>query len=299
MYVPLGTPNWAMFVEIPVSEAYQPVIISIILLAGSTLVVAILAGVIGLHLSRRLATPVLNLTETATHIAAGQLELEAPLGGTAEVSRLAAAFNSMTAQLRDLIQSLQRANTEITLAYDHTLVGWAHALELKDMETKGHSQRVVNMTIRLARAIGVSAENLVHLRRGALLHDIGKIGIPDSILLKPDKLSKEEWAIMSKHPEYVYEMISSISFLRPALDIPYYHHEKWDGSGYPHGLKGEKIPLGARIFAVVDIWDALNSDRPYREAWPEEKVLAYIQEISGTHLDPNVVEKFMKIIKKT
>ena len=196
----------------------------------------------------------------------------------------------------ELFDQLHRSNVELTLAYEETLEGWARALELRDYETEGHSRRVTEMTVRLARAMGMSEEELVHVRRGALLHDIGKMGIPDRILLKPGKLSDEEWEIMRRHPVYAYEMLSSIAYLRPALDIPYCHHERWDGSGYPRGLKGEQIPLAARIFAVVDVWDALRSDRPYRPAWPEEKVRAYLREQAGKTLDPQVVKVFLNLI---
>jgi PAS domain S-box-containing protein len=195
-----------------------------------------------------------------------------------------------------LFDDLQRSNVELVLAYDTTLEGWARALELRDHDTEGHTRRVTDMTLRLARAMGVSDTELVHIRRGALLHDIGKMGIPDSILQKPDKLTDEEWKIMRQHPVYAYNLLSPIAFLRPALDIPYCHHERWDGTGYPRGLKGEQIPLAARIFAVVDVWDALHSDRPYRPAWPEEKALAYIREQAGKHFDPQVVETFLKLI---
>jgi len=192
-----------------------------------------------------------------------------------------------------LFNSLQRSNIDLILAYDTTLEGWSKALDLRDKETEGHSQRVTDMTIKIARAMGVSEAELVHVKRGALLHDIGKMGIPDSILLKPGPLTDEEWEIMRKHPVYAHELLSPIAFLRPALDIPYYHHEKWDGTGYPHGLKGEQIPLSARIFAVVDVWDALNSKRPYRPAWPEEKVIEYLHEQTGKHFNPKVVEIFL------
>ena len=196
----------------------------------------------------------------------------------------------------ELFDNLHRANVELTLAYETTLEGWARALELRDYETEGHSQRVTELTVRIARAMGLSEAQLVHVRRGALLHDIGKMGVPDSILLKPGKLTDEEWEIMRQHPVYAYEMLSPITYLKPALDIPYCHHEKWDGTGYPRGLKGERIPLPARIFAVVDVWDALLSDRPYRKAWSEEKVLEHIQEQAGKHFDPAVVETFLKLM---
>jgi HD-GYP domain-containing protein (c-di-GMP phosphodiesterase class II) len=185
----------------------------------------------------------------------------------------------------------------LSLAYDTTLEGWSKALDLRDKETEGHTQRVVDMTLRIAQTLGISDEELTHFRRGALLHDIGKMGIPDSILLKPGPLTDEEWEIMKRHPVYAYELLFPITHLRPALDIPYCHHEKWDGSGYPRGLKGEQIPLSARIFAVVDVWDALTSDRPYRNAWTSKKTLEYIREQSGKHFDPQIVDTFMSLIK--
>jgi len=183
----------------------------------------------------------------------------------------------------------------LNLAYDSTLEGWARALELRDQETEGHSQRVTNLTLALAKQFQFDPAGLVHLRRGAILHDIGKMGIPDAILRKPGPLTDEEWVVMRKHPQYAYDMLSSIEYLRPALGIPYCHHEKWDGSGYPRGLQGEEIPLAARIFAVADVWDALRADRVYRRGWPEERVLAFIQEQTGTHFDPQVVEKFFTL----
>ena len=194
-----------------------------------------------------------------------------------------------------LFTDLQRVNVDLTLAYDTTLEGWSRALDLRDKETEGHTQRVAELTLRLARVLGVRDEDLVHIRRGALLHDMGKMGIPDAILLKPGPLTEEEWEIMRKHPIHAYELLSPISFLRPALDIPYYHHEKWDGTGYPRGLKGEAIPLAARIFAVVDVRDALTSDRPYRPARPHDRTLAHIREQAGKHFDPHVVARFLEL----
>ena len=196
----------------------------------------------------------------------------------------------------ELFRSLQQSNQDLLMAYEFTLEGWAKALELRDAETEGHTQRVSEMTLRLARAMGISEEQLVHIRRGTLLHDIGKMGIPDSILLKPGPLTEEEWEIMRQHPTYAYQLFSAIPYLRAAVDIPYCHHEKWDGTGYPRGLKGELIPLPARIFAVVDVWDALRSDRPYRSAWPDDKVRQYLEEQAGKHFDPAVVEKFLELI---
>ncbi|HEX8228496.1 MAG TPA: PAS domain S-box protein [Chloroflexia bacterium] len=194
-----------------------------------------------------------------------------------------------------LFDDLQQSNLELALAYDVTLEGWSRALDLRDKETEGHSQRVTEMTARLARYMGVHETEMSHIRRGALLHDIGKLGIPDAVLLKPGPLTEEEWEIMRLHPVYAYQWLASIEFLRPALDIPYCHHEKWDGTGYPRGLKGEQIPLAARIFAIVDVWDALRSDRPYRPAWPEEKVREHLKELSGTHFDPRVVADFLSL----
>ena len=188
--------------------------------------------------------------------------------------------------------NVQRSNSELSQAYDETIVGWSHALDLRDKETEGHTQRVTEMTLKLAHAFDISEADLVQVRWGALLHDIGKMGVPDGILLKPGPLTAEEWLVMKKHPTFAYEMLSPIHFLKAALGIPYCHHEKWDGTGYPRGLKGEQIPLAARIFAVVDVWDALISDRPYRKAWSKEKARQHIQGGAGTHFDPQVVKTF-------
>lgn len=192
-----------------------------------------------------------------------------------------------------MFNDLQRSNTELSLAYDTTLDGWSRALDLRDKETEGHSQRVTEITMRIARALGISESELVHVRRGALLHDIGKMGIPDSILLKPGPLNNDEWDIMKRHPVYAYEMLSPISFLKPALDIPYCHHEKWDGTGYPRGLKGNEIPLSARIFSVADVWDALCSARSYRSAYTKEKALDHIRSLENNHFDPEVLKVFL------
>ena len=197
-----------------------------------------------------------------------------------------------------LFQDLQRTNDDLSNAYDATIEGWSHALDLRDKETEGHTLRVTEVTLELARAFGFSESELVHVRRGALLHDIGKMGVPDRILLKEGALTPEEWELMRQHPIFAHEMLRPIDYLRPSLDIPYCHHEKWDGSGYPRGLKAEEIPLIARIFAVVDVWDALTSDRPYRAAWSHEKTLAYIQEQSGAHFESRVVDGFTELINK-
>jgi putative nucleotidyltransferase with HDIG domain len=176
---------------------------------------------------------------------------------------------------------------------DATIEGWVQALSRRDKETEEHTRRVTDMTVKLARAMHLDPADLIQIRRGALLHDIGKMGIPDAILHKPGPLSEEERDVMRHHPTYAYEWLAPILALRPALDIPYCHHERWDGTGYPRGLKGEQIPLAARIFAVVDSWDALRSDRPYRGAWPEEVVRHRIRALAGTHLDSEVVEAFL------
>ncbi len=194
-----------------------------------------------------------------------------------------------------LFKELQTSNAELILAYDTTIEGWSRALELRDKETEGHTQRVTEMTVRMARDLGMKEEDLVHVRRGALLHDIGKMAVPDSILMKAGPLTQEEQTIMRQHPKNAFEMLSPIVYLRPALDIPYCHHEKWDGTGYPRGLKGEQIPLAARIFSLADNWDALVSERRYHEAWSEEKVAEHIRSLSGSHFDPNLVEKFIAL----
>ena len=197
-----------------------------------------------------------------------------------------------------LFDDVQRSNVELMMAYDTTLEGWSRALELRDHETEGHTKRVAKVTINLARALKIKEADLVHVHRGAILHDIGKMGIPDDILLKPGPLSEEEWKLMHQHPTLAFKLLSPIAYLRPALDIPYCHHEKWDGTGYPRGLKGEEIPITARIFAVVDVWDAVRSDRPYRKAWPEEKARAYIKEQAGQHFDSQVVEAFFRYLEE-
>lgn len=194
------------------------------------------------------------------------------------------------------LESLKQANLELERAYDATLEGWVRALDLRDQETEGHTQRVTELTLRLARKLAMSEEELVHVRRGALLHDIGKMGIPDSILLKPGKLLEEEWVLMKHHPVYAYEWLKDIKFLRPALEIPYNHHERWDGSGYPRGLKGEEIPLSARIFAVVDAWDAMTSDRPYRKALSHEQAVEELKREAGRQFDPQIVEAFLQML---
>jgi putative nucleotidyltransferase with HDIG domain len=192
--------------------------------------------------------------------------------------------------------ALRATNRQLVEAYDTTIEGWAAALDLRDEETQGHSRRVTDLTVRLAERLGVPPAEREHIRRGALLHDIGKMGVPDAILSKPGPLDEDEWAVMKQHPGLAHQLLSGTPFLRDALDIPYAHHERWDGSGYPLGLAGDAIPLAARIFAVVDVYDALSSDRPYRAAWPRDRVLAHLRAESGRHFDPAVVRAFLELV---
>ncbi len=194
-------------------------------------------------------------------------------------------------------ESILALNAELLRSYDATIEGWSRALDLRDHETEGHSRRVTEMTLRLAHAVGLPQEALLHIKRGALLHDIGKMGVPDRILLKPGPLDDAEWEIMRRHPALAYEMLSPTEFLVPALAIPYCHHEQWDGSGYPRGLAGEDIPLAARLFALVDVWDALTSDRPYRRAWDKERVADHLHGLAGTHFDPALVPIFLHLME--
>jgi HD-GYP domain-containing protein (c-di-GMP phosphodiesterase class II) len=212
-------------------------------------------------------------------------------------------LNTLTAETAiavdnaQLFKDLEKSNKDLAIAYETTLEGWAKTLELRDRETEGHSQRVLDLTVRIARKLGIEQDEMVHIKRGSLLHDIGKMGVPDNILLKEGPLDEHEWEIMKKHPVFAYRMLSAITLLENALEIPYSHHEKWDGSGYPRGLRGEEIPLSARIFAIVDVWDAIQSDRPYRKAWSDGKAMEYIQSESGKHFDPMVVHAFLDIVK--
>jgi len=194
----------------------------------------------------------------------------------------------------ELFQQLTHGNMELTSAYDTTIEALSRAIDLRDEETEGHSQRVTEKTVHLARAAGMTAGDLVHVRRGALLHDIGKLGVPDSILLKPGHLNEEEWKVMKKHPSISYELLSPIAFLKQSLDIPYCHHEKWDGSGYPRGLKNTQIPLAARLFAIVDVWDALTSDRPYRRAWDVQKTREHMLSMAAIQFDSDLLALFFK-----
>jgi PAS domain S-box-containing protein len=215
---------------------------------------------------------------------------------TRDITLRKAAEEEVQHQLRRLVGEVERSRQDLRSSYDRTLEGWVRAIDLRDRETKGHTERVTRLTVMLATKMGFSGEALAQIRRGALLHDIGKIAIPDEVLLKPSQLSEEEWTVMRLHPVYAYEFLLPMPHLQAALDIPHCHHEKWDGSGYPQGLKGMDIPLVARIFAIVDVWDALLSDRPYRPAWKREAALEHIRRGIGTHFDPEIVPTFLEML---
>lgn len=260
--------------------------VEIMLIVSLALFLVIMLGV---NIANVITRPVRKLVLASEQVATGDLTVQVPPIGNDEISTLAEAFNQMVYSLRD-------SKMDLLKAYDSTLVGWSNALELRDQETQGHTQRVTELSLDLARWMGIQESDLDNIRRGALLHDIGKMGIPDSILLKPGKLTPAEWVIMRKHPQYAYEMIYPIEYLRPVLDIPYCHHERWDGTGYPRGLKGEEIPMAARVFAVIDVWDAMRSHRPYRPALSVDEVCEYISTASGTHFDPAVVDAFFELL---
>jgi HD-GYP domain-containing protein (c-di-GMP phosphodiesterase class II) len=253
-------------------------------------------SVMNYHLRSILCVP-LKVKETVTGVIYADNRVRTGLFKRRDRNILAAFANHAAVAIENarLFKDLQLSKLAIERAYDATLEGWVHALDLRDKETEGHTRRVTEVTLLLAKSIGMAEEKLVHVRRGALLHDIGKIGIPDHILQKPGPLTSEEIETMRQHPIYAYEMLSPIDYLRPALEIPYCHHEKWDGSGYPRGLKEDKIPLTARIFALADVWDALCFDRRYRRAWPVERVRKHIHKQAGSHFDPQLVEVFLEL----
>ena len=195
-----------------------------------------------------------------------------------------------------MFTDLQRSNAELSLAYDATIEGLSRALDLRDKETKEHTFRVTDITVKLAAKLGVKQTDLIHVRRGAILHDIGKVAIPDQILFKPGPLVKEEWDIMRRHPDIAVELLSPVSYLEPALEIPHWHHEKWDGTGYPDRLHQENIPFSARLFALADVYDALTSNRPYRSAWSKQEAVQYIESQAGTHFDPRITPEFLDLV---
>ncbi len=266
----------------------------------SIFLMSVLGGVILFRLRFRWGIPALFLVEF-TYIICAFFAFDRGILLDLLYPSLSLGISYVTAISVDnirLFKDLKTKHKDLLRTYNTTLQGWAHALELRDYETSGHTERVTTMAVELAKSMGLSKEEIVHIRRGAILHDIGKIGIPDRILLKKDKLTDEEWETMRQHPLYGYEMLLPIPFLKPALDIVICHHERWDGNGYPNALKGEEIPLAARIFSVVDVWDALTSKRPYHEAMPKDQVLSIIEEEAGTHFDPKVVAAFSKYIRK-
>lgn len=244
---------------------------------------------VGINLANVITRPLIQLVQAAVQVSKGDLNIRIRTDTNDEISVLSDSFNHM-------VTSLDQSQRELIKAYDNTLEGWAKALELRDNETEGHSGRVTRLTVRLAEAMGLQGDALQNIRRGAFLHDIGKMGIPDSILYKNGPLDEDEMSLVRKHPGFAYDMLKGIDYLQPALEVPYCHHEKWDGTGYPRGLKGDEIPISARIFAIVDVWDALRTDRPYRKAMPREEVIAYLRDQSGLHFDPNVVNAFMRLI---
>jgi HAMP domain-containing protein len=282
----------------------------LLVLAGVALTTLLLIAVVAL-LVERIVQPIRQLAGAAYQLSIADFENASPdfslmlnssnplrIGANDEIGQLAGAFKHMAAELQNLyhglVRDLRKANDELQSAYDSALQGWSSALELRDHDTERHTARVSEFTVSLAAYMLVPNDELVHYRRGALLHDVGKMAIPDEILLKAGPLTDKEWEIMRQHPLYAYVMLRQVAFLSRALDIPYCHHEKWDGSGYPRGLERKAIPLSARIFSVIDSWDALLSDRPYRKAWPREKVVDHIRSQSGKDFDPEVVQAFLE-----
>jgi len=259
-------------------------------IGGLILAAIILIILIGFNLSSLLTRPLTSLMDASRAVTDGDLTIRVPSETNDEIGVLAESFNTM-------ITSLNASHHRMVETYDKTLEGWAKALELKDKETSGHTLRVTELTMALAQALQLPEDQLEHIRRGAMLHDIGKMGIPDQILLKPGPLDEKEWKLMRKHPLYAHDMLNEIPFLEPALDIPYCHHERWDGKGYPRQLKGDEIPLSARLFAIVDAWDALISDRPYHHGLDSTKALEEIRKGSGSQFDPALVEMFCAYIQ--
>ncbi len=247
--------------------------------------------IIGMSLADLITRPLLGLVKVTEAVANGDLNANVDLETNDEIRTLAESFNQM-------IANLNQSRSDLLEAYDSALFGWSKALELRDKETEGHTQRVMEVSLALAHELGLSEEEQVHIRRGAILHDIGKMGVPDAILHKPGPLTEEEWVIMRKHPAYAFDMLKGLRFLETALDIPRYHHENWDGKGYPYGLKGEEIPLAARIFAVVDVWDALTCERPYKRKFTATESMAILEVEAGAKLDPQIVQAFKKFMRQ-
>jgi putative nucleotidyltransferase with HDIG domain len=260
--------------------------IQITVMTGLLLLLVIMFGI---NLSILITHPIMELVNASKEVKDGNLNIQVKTVSKDELALLTENFNQM-------IESMRDSKNKIMESYDSTLEGWSKALEYRNEETKGHTDRVKEMMMKSAKALGIDESRMDHIRRGALLHDIGKMGIPDMILNKPHSLTEEEQEIMQLHPVYACEMLKDIDFLKPALTIPYCHHEHWDGSGYPRGLKGEEIPLEARIFALVDAWDAITTDRPYRDAMTRNEAVNTIRQEIGTHFDPGIAERFLELV---
>lgn len=260
--------------------------LQITIMTGLLLLLVIIFGV---NLSILITHPIMELVDASKKVKAGDLDVNVKTVSKDELALLTENFNQMIKSMRD-------SKNQILASYDSTLEGWSKALEYRNEETKGHTDRVLELMVKAARGLGIEESKMEHIRRGALLHDIGKMGIPDMILNKPHALTDEEQRIMQQHPVYACEMLKEIEFLKPAMAIPYCHHEHWDGNGYPQGLKGDEIPLEARIFALVDAWDAITTDRPYRLAMTKEEAVNTIRSEIGTHFDPGIAERFLKLV---
>lgn len=258
--------------------------------AGLVSLLVLLVFVVGVEIADRITYPLKSLVVASSQVAAGNLNVRLVPGGNDEVAYLTETFNMMVA-------NLNQSRLDLIQAYDETISGWATMLDQRDQDTEGHTRRVSELTLEVARRFGLSEDELIHIKRGALLHDIGKMSVPDQILKKNGPLTPDEWVIMRLHPKVAFDVLEPIEYLRPALEIPYSHHERWDGSGYPRGLRGQDIPLAARIFSVVDVWDAMTSDRPYRRAMEPQEVINHIFEQRGKMFDPQVVDVFWDVIK--
>jgi response regulator RpfG family c-di-GMP phosphodiesterase len=260
--------------------------IQITILAALVFLLVILIGV---NLSNIITKPIMDLVEASTKVMNGDFNVRVTPTSKDETAVMAATFNKM-------INSVNESRVQILESYDITLEGWSRALDLRSEETKGHTDRVLTLMNKMCEILGIEGNKLSQIRRGSLLHDIGKMGIPDNILNKAGKLTEEEWKIMKNHPTFAYELLKDIHFLRPALTIPYCHHERWDGNGYPRGLKGEEIPIEARIFALVDVWDAITNDRVYRKSMCKEEAIQTIKSGAGTHFDPQITMMFLNVV---
>jgi putative nucleotidyltransferase with HDIG domain len=310
-FVPIGSKTVVFTLTRNTEQLYAVAETAQNVLTISLLLIGFLLILMTMFVIRNIVNPIRNLS-VATHEIANT-DFQSPfiprnffdkkhnpfnIGFEDEISQLANSFSYMENELHTaytgLINDLKNANIDLNNAYDETLQGWSSALELRDHETERHTSRVAKHAQELASYIGLSEKEITNIRRGAFLHDVGKMAIPDNILNKPGALTDEEWSIMRQHSLYGYVMLRPIEYLKDALDVPYCHHEKWDGTGYPRGLGGDDIPLLARIFSLVDVWDAITSDRPYRTAWSQEDALAYIKAGSGKEFDPKIVEKFFE-----